>query len=96
MFLHMFFFQFAMEDEPAKEPSHNNPQEAADYMKTVNTLLQSFVNDIHGLNHQKRQEAYDVFLHTLSQLLAKLDSAYFTTMDIDVKTSIRRVKMCVN
>ena len=42
-----------MEDEPTKEPSHNNPQEAADYMKAVNTLLQSFVNDIRGFNHHK-------------------------------------------
>ena len=42
-----------MEDEHTKEPSHNNPEEAADYVKTVNTLLQSFVNDICGFNHYK-------------------------------------------
>ena len=52
-FLHMYFFQYVMEDEHTKEPSHNNPEEAADYAKAVNTLLQSFVNDIHGLNHYK-------------------------------------------
>ena len=39
-----------MEEEHTKEPSHNNP-EAANYMKAVNTLLQSFVSDIHGFNH---------------------------------------------
>ena len=54
-FLYMFFFQYAnhqnvMEDEHTKEPSHNNPEEAANYVKAVNTLLQSFVNDIHGFN----------------------------------------------
>ena len=38
---------------PTKEPSHNNPEEAADYMKAVNTLLQSFVNDIRCFNHYK-------------------------------------------
>ena len=73
-----------MEDEHTKEPLHNNPEEAADYMKAVNTLLQSFVNDIHGFNHYKRQDAYKNFLHTLSQLLSKLDSAYFTNMDTEV------------
>ena len=73
-----------MEDKPTKEPWHNNPQEAADYVKAVNTLLQSFVNDIRGFNRHKRQEAYQNFLHTLSQLLSKLDSAYFTNMDIEV------------
>ena len=73
-----------MEDEHTKEPSYNNPEEAADYVKAVNTLLQSFVNDIHGFNHYKRQDAYKNFLHTLSQLLSKLDSAYFTNMDTEV------------
>ena len=53
MFLHIYFFHYVMEDEHAKEPSHNNPEEAADYVKAVNTLLQSFVNDIHGFNRYK-------------------------------------------
>ena len=61
-FLHMYFFQYVMEDEHTKEPSHNNPEEAVDYVKAVNTLLQSFVNDIHGFNRYKRQDAYKNFL----------------------------------
>ena len=84
MFLHMYFFQYVMEDEHTKEPLHNNPEEAADYVKAVNTLLQSFVNDICGFNHYKCQDAYKNFLHTLSQLLSKLDSTYFTNMDTEV------------
>ena len=63
-FLHIYFFQYVMEDEHAKEPSHNNPEEAADYVKAVNLLLQSFVNDIRGFKHYKRQDAYKTFLHT--------------------------------
>ena len=55
-FLYMYFSQYAnhqnvMEEEHTKEPSHNNPEEAANYVKAVNTLLQLFVNDIHGFNH---------------------------------------------
>ena len=84
MFLHIYFFQYVMEDEHAKEPSHNNPEEAADYMKAVNLLLQSFVNYIHGFNRYKCQDAYKTFLHTLSQLLSKLGSTYFTNMDTEV------------
>ena len=80
----MYFLQYDMEDEHTKEPLHNNPEEAADYVKAVNLLLQSFVNDIRGFNHYKRQDAYKTFLHTLSQLLSKLDSAYFTNMDTEV------------
>ena len=95
MFLHMYFFQYVMEDEHTKEPSHNNPEEAADYMKAVNLLLQSFVNDIHGFNHYKCQDAYKTFLHTLSQLLSKLDSAYFTNMDTEVVLDTIPDKVCV-
>ena len=73
-----------MEEEHIKEPSHNNPEEAANYMKAVNTLLQLFVNDIRGFNRYARQGVYKNFLHTLSQLLSKLDSAYFTNMDTEV------------
>ena len=39
-----------MEEEHTKEPSHNNPEEAGNYVKAVNMLLQSFVSDIRGFN----------------------------------------------
>ena len=83
-----------MEDEHTKEPSHNNPEEAADYVKAVNLLLQSFVNDIHGFNCYKRQDACKTFLHTLSQLLSKWDSAYFTNMDTKVVLDTIPDKVC--
>ena len=73
-----------MEEEHTKEPSHNNPEEAANYVKAVDTLLKTFVSDIHGFNPYACQDAYKNFLHTLSQLLSKLDSAYFTKMDTEV------------
>ena len=40
-----------MEEEHTKEPSYNNLEEAANYVKAVNMLLQSFVSDIHSFNH---------------------------------------------
>ena len=85
----MYLFQYAnhlsvMEEECTKEPSHNNPEEAANYVKAVDTLLKAFVSDIHGFNRYAHQDAYKNFLHTLSQLLSKLDSAYFTNMDTEV------------
>ena len=73
-----------MEEEHTKEPSHNNQEEAANYVKAVDTLLKSFVSDIRGFNRYACQDAYKNFLHTLSQLLSKLDTAYFTSMDTEV------------
>ena len=90
----MYFLQYVMEDKHTKEPLHNNPEEAADYVKAVNLLLQSFVNDIHGFNHYKCQDVYKTFLHTLSQLLSKLDSAYFTNMDTEVVLDTIPDKVC--
>ena len=70
-----------MEEEHTKEPSHNNPEEAANYVKAVDNLLKKFVSDIHGFNPYACQDAYKNFVHTLSLLLSKLNSAYFTNMD---------------
>ena len=73
-----------MEEEHPKGPSHNNPEEAAKYVKAVNLLLQSFVTDIRGFDRYKCLDAWETFLHALSKLLSKLDSAYFTKMDTQV------------
>ena len=80
----MYFLQSVTEEEHPKGPSHNNPEEAAKYVKAVNSLLQSFVTDIHGFDHYKRLDAWETFQHALSQLISKLDSAYFTKMDTEV------------
>ena len=80
----MYFLQYVMEEEHPKGPSHNNPQEAAKYVKAVNSLTESFVTDIRGFDRYKCLEAWETFLHALSQLLSKLDSTYFTKMDTQV------------
>ena len=83
-----------MEEEHPKGPSHNNPEEATNYVKAVNLLLQSFVSDIHGFDHYKRLDAWETFLHALSQLLSKLDSAYFVKMDTQVVLDTIPDKSC--
>ena len=84
-----------MEEEHTKEPSHNNPEEATNYVKAVDKLLKTFVNDISGFNpYAARQDAYKNFLHTLSPLLSKLDSAYFTKMDTEVVLNTIPDKEC--
>ena len=73
-----------MEEKHSKGPSHNNPEEAAEYVRSVNSLTQSFDTSIHGFDCYLRLDAWETFLHTLSQLLSKLDSAYFTKQDTDI------------
>ena len=83
-----------MEEEHPKGPSHNNPEEAAKYVKDVNSLLQSFVTDIRGFDRYKHLDAWETFLHALSQLLSKLDTAYFTKMDTEVVLDTIPDKAC--
>ena len=83
-----------MEEEHQKGPSHNNPEEAANYVKAVNLLLQSFVSDIHGFDRYKRLDSWETLLHALSQLLSKLDSAYFIKMDTQVVLDTIPDKSC--
>ena len=83
-----------MEEEPSKSPSHNNPKEAANYVRSVNSLLKTFEENIRGFDRYKSQDAWETFLHALSQLLSKLDSAYFTTMNIDLILGTIPDKVC--
>ena len=48
-----------MEEEHPKGPSHNNPEEAAKYVRSVNSLLQSFVTDIRGFDRYKCLDAWE-------------------------------------
>ena len=73
-----------MEEEHTKGPSHNNPEEAATYVRSVNSLTDSFDTSIRGFDRYLCLEAWQTFIHALSQLLLKLDSAYFTKLDPDV------------
>ena len=90
----MYFLQYVKEEEHPKGPSHNNPEEAANYVKAVNLLLQSFVTDICGFDCYKCLDAWETFLHALSQLLSKLDSAYFIKMDTEVVLDTIPDKSC--
>ena len=90
----MYFLQYVMEDEHTKGPLHNNPEEAATYVKAVNSLLQSFVSDIRGFDRYKHLDAWETFLHALSQLLSKLDSAYFNNIDTQVVLDTIPDKSC--
>ena len=72
------------EEQPAPKPLHNNPEEAAKYLKAVTTLVDKFAEDIHRFNLCACQDAYPNFIHNLAQLLSKLDSTYFTNMNNQV------------
>ena len=83
-----------MEEEHTKGPSHNNPKEAATFVRSVNSLTDSFDMSIRGFDQYLRLDAWQTFIHALSQLLLKLDSAYFTKLDPDVMLDTMPDKAC--
>ena len=83
-----------MEKEHSKGPSHNNPEEVAEYVRSVNSLTQTFDMSIRGFDCYLRLNAWQTFLHNLSQLLSKLDSAYFTKQDTDIILNTIPDKAC--
>ena len=50
----------------------------------MNSLTDSFDTSIRGFDRYLRLDAWQTFIHALSQLLLKLDSAYFTKLNPDV------------
>ena len=62
-----------MEEEHTKGPSHNNPEEAATYVRSVNSLTDSFDMSIRGFDRYLHLDAWQTFIHALSQLLLNLD-----------------------
>ena len=73
-----------MEEEHSKGPSHNNPEEAAEYVRSVNSLTQSFDTSICGFDCYLCLDAWETFLHALSQLLIQLDSTYFIKLNTEI------------
>ena len=73
-----------MEETHTKGLSHNNPEEAATYVRSVNSLTDSFDVSIRGFDQGLHLDTWQTFMYALSQLLLKLDSAYFTNLDPNV------------
>ena len=57
--------------------SHNNPEEAAQFLRWVNTLANTFVDNLSGFNRYALLDNYKTFIHDLHQALITLDSTYF-------------------
>ena len=55
-----------MEEEHTKVPSHNNPEEAATYVRSVNSLTDSFAMSVRGFDRDLRLDAWQTFFHALS------------------------------
>ena len=49
-------------DEPPQKVRHNNPKEAAWFIKDITGLTNTFIKDIQGYNHYKAQPVYKQYI----------------------------------
>ena len=52
-------------DTTIPKSGHNNPEEAAEFLKRVNTITDTFVNNLSGFNRHTLQDNYMNFIHDL-------------------------------
>ena len=51
-----------VEDEPVFKTTHNNPEEAEKFVKSIMTLVDKFMADITRCDRYKQEEAYTEFV----------------------------------
>ena len=81
-------------DLPTFKTSHNDPEEVAQYLHDVTTLVNTFMESICRFNHYAKQDAYKYFVFELSKLLHNLDSTYFDNMNVDLMLDLIPDKNC--
>ena len=64
-------------DELPQKVGHNNPEEAAWFIKDITDLTNTFMEDIQGYNHYKAQVVYKQYIFNFHKKLVELDSTYF-------------------
>ena len=52
-------------DTTIPKNSHNNPEEAAEFLKRVNTIADTFVDNLSDFNRHALQDNYMNFIHDL-------------------------------
>ena len=82
------------EDPPQAKTSHNNLEEAAQYVHNVTTLTNMFMESTRGYNRYAKADAYKYFIFGLAKLLNSLDSTYFQNMNFDLVLDLIVDKYC--
>ena len=81
-------------DTTTPKNNHNNLEEAAEFLKRVNTITDTFVDNLSGFNRHTLQGNYMNFMHELHRALIKLDSTYFGDANPKLVLKLVDDKLC--
>ena len=81
-------------DTTIPKSDHNNLEKADEFLKRVNTITGTFVDNLSGFNRHAFQDNYMNFNHDLHQALVKLDSTYFSDANPKLVVKLVGDKLC--
>ena len=67
---------------PSK-PGHNNPDEAAHYLKDITGYTDVFMENISSFNRYVAEDAYQNYVFNLYKRMMELDNTYFKYASVD-------------
>ena len=67
----------------ASKLGHNNPDEAAHFLKDITQLMDRFMESISSLNRYAQEDAYPTYVFKLHKHMMELDHKYFKYVSVD-------------
>ena len=67
----------------ASKLGHNNPDEAAHFLKDITQLTDRFMESISSLNRYAQEDAYPTYVFKLHKRMMELDHKYFKYVSVD-------------
>ena len=83
-----------MKDETPQKARHNNPEEAARFIKDITDITNTFMEDIQGYNHYKAHAAYKQYIFDFHKKLVERDSTYFKNVNTETVLDTIPDKLC--
>ena len=80
--------------DDASKLGHNNPDEAAHFLKDVTELTDKFMESIYSFNRYAQENAYLTYVFKLHKRMMELDHKYFKCTSVDTVLDTIQDKWC--
>ena len=78
----------------ASKLGHNNPDEAAHFLKDITQLMDRFIKSISSFNRYAEEDVYPTYVFKLHKCMLELDHKYFKYASVDTVLDTIPDKLC--
>ena len=78
----------------ASKLGHNNPDEAAHFLKDITQLMDRFMESISSFDRYAQEDAYPTYVFKLHKCMMELDHKYFKYASVDTVLDTILDKQC--